>query len=92
MPKWAMAWTIACAVIGQVIGSRLERARLQQQRQQKQLPAAPSLFPAAAAKGRVAGGSSGAATTAASCGQSAAALQLRAESVWRQSFFVPAVC
>jgi hypothetical protein len=32
MPKWAIAWTIACAIIGQVMGARLERARLQQGR------------------------------------------------------------
>jgi hypothetical protein len=35
MPKFAIAVTIGAAVLGQVVGSRLERLRLQQQREQE---------------------------------------------------------
>lgn len=92
MPKWAIAWTIACAVIGQVLGSRLERARMQQ----LVLPAAGVSGSAAAlgsghssgARGR--NSSTAVVAPGAACGQ--AAMPKLNEGGWRQSFLVPAVC
>ncbi|KIZ01074.1 hypothetical protein MNEG_6888 [Monoraphidium neglectum] len=52
MPKLAIAVTIAAAIAGQVIGSRLERARLAAERERREARAASApAAPAAAAKG-----------------------------------------
>jgi hypothetical protein len=82
MPKWAIAWTVACAIVGQVIGARLERARLQQ----GQLTLADSAPAAehATAKGE------GTPLAARSC--RADVSRQRHEGSWDRSLLIPAVC
>ena len=85
MPKWAIAWTIACAIIGQVMGARLERGRLQQE---QLLPGGNA---AAAASTTTSSGhaSAGSAPAARSC--QADATWQHNEGSWRQSFLIPAL-
>ena len=82
MPKWAIAWTVACAIVGQVLGARLERARLQQ----GQL----TLAGGAPAAERATAGGEGSPLAARSC--QADAFRQRYEGSWDRSLLIPAVC
>ncbi len=42
MPKWAIAYTVGSAVLGQIMGARLERQRMQSERDLL-LPALPGV-------------------------------------------------
>ena len=81
MPKWAIAWTVACAIVGQVLGARLERARLQQ----GQL----TLAGGAPAAERATASSEGSPPAARSC--QAEVFSQRHEGSWDRSLLIPAV-
>lgn len=101
MPKWAIAWTVACAVIGQVMGARMERMRLSggpapaaaAPATAVQVPVADAVqFPGAGSVSFSSGAFSvatggGPAAAAATCGQAASV----AGGAWRQSVLVPAL-
>jgi hypothetical protein len=82
MPKWAIAWTVACAIVGQVLGARLERARLQQ----GQLTLAAGV-PAAE---RATASSQGSPLAARNC--QADVNRQRHEGSWDRSLLIPSVC
>jgi hypothetical protein len=89
MPKWAIAWTVTCAIVGQVMGARLERARLQRD----QLTLAGGA-PAAAERTIVSSsqGSTGSNSPLAARSCEADVLVQRHEGSWSQSLLIPAVC
>jgi hypothetical protein len=87
MPKWAIAWTVACAIVGQVLGARLERARLQQG--QLTLAGSPPTTERANASSKGGLGSSSP-LAARSC--QADVLRERHEGSWDRSFLIPALC
>ena len=87
MPKWAIAWTVACAIVGQVLGAKLERARLQQE----QLALTGSA-PAAEHVITVSSSGAGSGSPVAPCSCQADVLRERHEGSWDRSLLIPALC
>lgn len=85
MPKWAIAFTIAAAVIGQVMGARYERTRLA-----GSLSSHPLLPLPHGRESRADERTTGHRFGAGACGTAAAA-QAR-EGAWRQTYMVPRIC